>query len=104
MSNQLVEEVKSAKKDRRVALKLYDKSKEAAEKRLKKLQLEKEENNLLKDKSIQAHKMQESQKNDFAFLSRVQQAQHQVIEDYKITIEGFKSLKLNLTQVWKVGC
>jgi hypothetical protein len=61
MKNQLAEEVKSAKKDRRVALKLYDKSKEADEKHLKKMQLEKEKDNILKDKLIQAHKMQESQ-------------------------------------------
>ncbi len=39
MNNQLAEEVKSAKKDRRAALKLYDKSKDTAEKRLNKLQL-----------------------------------------------------------------
>jgi hypothetical protein len=43
MNDQLVEEVNSTKKDRRVALKWHDKSKEAAEKHLKKLQLEMDE-------------------------------------------------------------
>ncbi len=49
MNDQLVEEVNRAKKDRQVALKLHDKLKEAAEKRLKKLQLEMDEKNVLKD-------------------------------------------------------
>ncbi len=85
-------------------MKLYDKSKEAAEKCLEKLQLEKEENNILEDKLIQALKTKVSQQHKIAFLIRFQQEAHQqVIEDYKITIEGFKSLKLNLKQEWKVG-
>jgi hypothetical protein len=103
MNDQLVEEVNSAKKNRRVALKLYDKSKEAAEKRPKKLQLEMDENNELKDKLTQAHKTLELQLNEIAHLLRVQQAQQHVIDEYKIMIEGFKSLKRNLKQVWKVG-
>ena len=35
MNDQLAEEVKSTKKDRRVVLKLYDKSKDTAEKKSK---------------------------------------------------------------------
>ena len=90
MSNQLAEEVKSANKDRRVALKLYDKSKN-------KLQLEKEDKNVLKDELTQALKTHESQQNEFACLLKsqqnedacllnTQQAQEQVIEEYKIML------------------
>jgi NhaP-type Na+/H+ and K+/H+ antiporter len=61
MNDQLAEEVKSAKKDRHVALKLYHKSKDSAKKRHEKLQLEKEEKNVLKDELTRALKMHESQ-------------------------------------------
>ncbi len=47
--------------------------------------------------------MLESQLNEIAHLLRVQQAQQHVIDEFKIMIEGFKSLKRNLKQVWKVG-
>ena len=83
MNDQLAEEVMSAKKDRHVALKLYDKSKDSAKKRLEKLQLEKEEKNVLKDELSRALKMHESQQNEIAHLLNMQQAQHQVIEHYK---------------------
>jgi hypothetical protein len=93
--------VKSAKKDRREALKLYGKSKDAADKRLVKLQLEKEEKNVLKDDLTQALKMHESQQNEIARL--LKQAQQQVIEEYKIMIDGVKSSKLNLKREVKLG-
>ena len=103
MNDQLAEEVKSAKKDRRVALKLYNKSKNTAEKRLNKLQLKKEEKNVLKDKLTQALKMHESQQNEVARLLNMQQAQQQVIDEYKIMMDGFKSSKLNLKREVKLG-
>jgi hypothetical protein len=103
MNDELAEEVKSAKKDRRVALKLYDKSKDTAEKRLNKLQLEKEEKNVLKDELTQGLKMHESQQNEIARLLNTQQAQHQVIEHYKIMIDALKSSKLNLKWEVKLG-
>jgi hypothetical protein len=87
MNNQLAEEVKSAKKDRCVALKLYDKSKDASKKRLNKLQLKKEEKNVLKDELTQAFKIHESQQNEIARLLNMQQAQQQVIEEYKSMID-----------------
>ena len=96
MNDELVEEVQSAKKDRRVALKLYDKSKDANEKRLNKLQLEKEEKNVLKDELTQAFK-------EIARLLYMQQAQQQVIEEYKSMIDGFKSSKLNLKREFTLG-
>ncbi len=95
--------VKSAKKDRREALKLYGKSKDAADKRLVKLQLEKEEKNVLKDDLTQALKMHESQQNEIAHLLNMQQAQQQVIEECKIMIDGVESSKLNLKWEVKLG-
>ncbi len=103
MNNQLAEEVKRAKKDRRVALKMYDKSKDTAEKRQNKLQLEKEEKHVLKDELTQAFKMHGSQQNEIALLLNMQQAQQQVIEEYKSMVNGFKSLKLNLKWEIKLG-
>ena len=103
MNDQLAEEVKSTKKDRHVALKLYNKSKDTAEKRLNKLQLEKEEKNVLKDELTQALKMHNSQQNEIAHLLNMQQAQQQVIDEYKIMIDGFKSSKLNLKREVKLG-
>ena len=114
MNDQLAEEVKSTNKDRRVALKLYDKSKDRAEKCLNKLQLEKEEKNVLKDELTQALKTHESQQNEIAHLLKsqqneiacllnTQQAQEQVIEEYKIMINGFKLSKLNLKREFKFG-
>ena len=103
MKNQLAEEVKSTKKDRPVALKLYDKYKDTAEKHLNKLQLEKEEKNVLKDKLTQALKTHESQQNEIARMLNRQQAQEQVIEEYKIMINGFKLSKLNLKREFKFG-
>jgi len=103
MNDQLSEEVKSAKKDRRTALNLYDKSKDTAEKRLEKLQHEKEEKNLLKDELTRALKTHQLQRDEIARLLNTQQAQHQVIEQYKIMIEGFKSSKLNLKREVKLG-
>jgi hypothetical protein len=103
MNNQLAEEVKSAKKDRRTALNLYDKSKDAAKKRLEKLQHEKEKKNLLKDELTRALKMHESQRDEIARLLNMQQAQHQVIEQYKIMIQEFNTSKLNLKREVKLG-
>jgi hypothetical protein len=103
MNDQLAEEVKSAKKDRREALKLYGKSKDTADKHVVKLQIKKEEKNVLKDELTQALKMHESQKNEIVHLLNMQQAQQQVIEEYKIMIDGVKSSKLNLKKEVKLG-
>jgi hypothetical protein len=103
MNDELAEEVKSAKKDRRVALKLYDKSKDASKKRLNKLQLEKEEKNVLKDELTQAFKIHVSLQNEIARLLIMQQAPQQVIEEYKSMIDGFKSSKLKLKREVKLG-
>ena len=73
MNDQLAEEVKSANNDRQVALKLYNKSKDRAGKHLNKLQLEKEEKNVLKDELTQALKTHESQQNEIACLLKSQQ-------------------------------
>ena len=103
MNDQLAEEVKSANNDRQVALKLYNKSKDRAGKHLNKLQLEKEEKNVLKDELTQALKTHESQQNEIARMLNRQQAQEQVIEEYKIMIDGFKLSKLNLKREFKLG-
>jgi hypothetical protein len=62
-----------------------------------------DEKNGLKEELTQAHKTLESKLNEIAHLLKVQQAQQQLIEEYKIMIEGFKSSKCNLKQVCKVG-
>jgi hypothetical protein len=72
MNYKLADEVKSVKKDKQEAIKLYDKSKEAAAKCLEKLQLEKEEKNELKDKLTQALKAQELQQNEISRLLKAQ--------------------------------
>ncbi len=86
-----------------MALNLYNKSKDTAEKLLTKLQLEKEEKNVLKDQLTKSFKMHESQQNEIARLLNMQQAQQQVIEQYKSMIDGFKSSKLNLKREVKLG-
>ena len=84
-------------------MKLYDKSKDTAEKRLNKLQLEKEEKKVLTDELTQELKTHESQQNEISCLLNTQQAQHQVIEHYKSMIDAFKSSKLNLKREVKLG-
>jgi hypothetical protein len=103
MNYKLADEVKSVKKDKREAIKSYDKSKEAAAKHLEKLQLEKEEKNELKDKLMQALKAQELQQNEILRLLKAQEAQHNLLEEYKNMIEHLKSSKLNLKREFKVG-
>ena len=49
MNYELVDEVKSAKKAKREAIRLYDKSKEAASRCLDQLQIEKEQKSQLND-------------------------------------------------------
>ena len=70
-----------------------------ADKCLEKLQ----EKNQLEDELTGALEMHESQQNEIARLLNTQQAQQQVIEEYKIMIDGFKSSKLNLKREVKLG-
>ena len=89
MNDELVDEAKQAKKERRVAIKLYEKSKDVASACLEKLLTEKEAKKHLKD--------------ELASLLKIQQSQQILLDNYKTMIEGFKSLKLSLKQEVKVG-
>ena len=89
MNDELVDEAKQAKKDRRVAIKLYKKNKGVASACLEKLLTEKEAKNHLKD--------------ELASLLKIQQSQQILLDNYKTMIEVFKSSKLSLKQEVKVG-
>jgi len=89
MNDELVDEAKQAKKERRVAIKLYEKTKDVASACLEKLLTEKEAKNHLKD--------------ELASLLKIQQSQQILLDDYQTMIEGFKSSKLSLKQEVKVG-
>ena len=89
MIDELVDEAKQAKKERRVAIKLYEKSKDVASAHLEKLLTEKEAKKHLKD--------------ELASLLKIQQSQQILLDNYKTMIEGFKSSKLSLKQEVKVG-
>ena len=86
MNSELVDEVKAAKKGMREADRLYDKTKEAAAKRLGQLQQEKEEKNQLKDK-----------------LTRVLKAQEAQLDKYKSMVKPFQSSKRSLKPEIKIG-
>jgi hypothetical protein len=77
MNSELVDEAKSAKKAKLEAIRLYNKSKEAATRCLNQLRLEKEQKNLLKD--------------DLTHVLRLQQAQEAQLIEYKSMIETMKS-------------
>jgi len=89
MNDELFDEAKQAKKEWRVVIKLYEKTKDVASARLEKLLTEKEVKNHLKD--------------ELASLLKIQQSQQILLDDYKTIIEGFKSSKLSLKQEVKVG-
>jgi hypothetical protein len=89
MNSELVDEVKSAKKAKREAIRLYDKSKEDATRRLDRLRQEKEQKNLLRD--------------ELTCVLRVQQAQEAPLTEYKSMVEIFKSSKCDLTCEFKAG-
>jgi hypothetical protein len=89
MNSELADELKSAKKAKCEAIRLYDKSKEAATRRLDQLRQEKEQKNLLKDK--------------LTHVQRAQQAQEVQITEYKSMVETFKSSKQDLTCEFKAG-
>jgi hypothetical protein len=89
MNDELADEAKQAKKDQRVAMKLYQKTKDMASARLEKLLTEKEAKNHLKD--------------ELASLLKVQQSQQILLDEYKIMIDGFQSSKLSLKQEVKLG-
>ncbi len=68
MNDELVEEVKNAKKAKREAIRQYDKSKEAAARRLDQLRQEKEKKNLLRDdltRVLRAQQAQEAQLTEY---------------------------------------
>ncbi len=89
MNSELVNEVKSAKKAKRKAIRLYDKSKEDATRCLDQLWQEKEQKNLLRD--------------ELTCVLRVQQAQEAQLTEYKSMVEMFKSSKCVLTCEFKAG-
>ena len=89
MNDELADEAKQAKRDQRVAIKLYKKTKDMASARLEKLLTEKEAKNQLKD--------------ELASLLKIQQSQQILLDEYKIMIEGFQSSKLSLKQEVKLG-
>ncbi len=102
MNDELVDDAKRAKNNRCVAMKLYAKSKQAAVKRFEKIQIERDEKNMLKDKLTEALKTQESQHYEIAHLLRAQESQHKLLEEYKTMIEYFKSSRLSLKREFKV--
>ena len=93
MNDELVEEVKSAKKSakkaRQEAVKLYNKSKEDAARRLDQLRHEKEKKNLLRD--------------DLSRALKLQLAQEAQLTEYKSMVETFKSSKRHLSYEFKAG-
>jgi hypothetical protein len=82
-------EVKCAKRTERAAIKLYNKSKEAASKRLDKLLLEKEEKNQFKD--------------ELTHVLKAQDAQQKLLQEYKTMVEQLRSTKQNLKREFKIG-
>jgi hypothetical protein len=89
MNDELVEEFKSAKKAKLEAIRHYNKSKEAAARRLDQLRQEKEKKNLLRD--------------ELTRVLKVQQAQVVQLTEYKSIVEKFKSSKRDLTYEFKAG-
>ena len=89
MNEELADEVKSAKKAKREAIRLYDKSKDDAARRLNQLRSEKEQKNLLKD--------------ELTRVLRAQQAQEAQLDKYKSMVETFQSSKRDLTLISKAG-
>jgi hypothetical protein len=77
MNYELVDEVKSAKRTERAAIKLYNKSKEVASRCLDKLVLEKEEKNQLKD--------------ELTHVLKVHDAQQKSLQEYKAMVEELRS-------------
>ena len=72
MNEELADEVKSAKKAKRVAIKLYHKSEEDATRHLDQLRWEKEQKNLLKDeltRVLRAQQAQEVQLNEYKSMT-----------------------------------
>jgi FtsZ-binding cell division protein ZapB len=84
MNYELVDEVKNANSAKRTAIKLYDKSKEAATRRLGQLRQEKEQKNELKD--------------ELTRVLRTLEAQEAQLNAYKSMVETLKSSKRNLSR------
>jgi hypothetical protein len=85
----LADKVKRAKKDMRVARKLYEQSKESAKRYLMKLKTKKDEKARLKDELIRLLKAHQSQEDELV--------------EYKAMIEQFKFSKRSLKLEVKIG-
>ena len=90
MNYELVDEVKNSNSVKRTAIKLYEKSKEVATRRLGRLRQEKEQKNELK--------------NELTRVLRAQEAQEAQLNEYKSIVKTLKSSKLNLSREVKAGC
>ncbi len=89
MNYEMVDKVKCAKRTERAAIKLYNKSKDAASRRLDKLLLEKEEKNQLKD--------------ELTPVLKAQDAQQKSLHEYLTMVEELRSTKQNLKREFKIG-
>ena len=89
MNYELVDEVKNANLTKRTAIKLYEKSKEVATRRLGQLRQEKEQKNELKD--------------EITHVLRALEAQEAQLNEYKSMAETLKSSKQNLSREVKAG-
>ena len=89
MNSELNYEAKSTKKAKCEAIRLYDKSKEAATRCLGQLRQEKEQKNLLKD--------------ELTRVLRAQQAQETQLNEYKSMVVTLMSSKQHLTCEFKAG-
>jgi hypothetical protein len=89
MNYELVDEVKNANSAKRTAIKLYDKSKVAANRRLVQLRHEKEQKNELKD--------------ELTRVLRTLEAQEAQLNEYKSMVETLKSSKRNLSRESTAG-
>ena len=90
MNYELVDKVKNANSAKRTAIKLYDKSKEAATRRLGQLWQEKEQKNELKDELTRVLKMLE--------------AQEAQLNEYKSMVKTLKASKRNLSREVTASC
>ena len=89
MNYELVDEVKNANSTKRTTIKLYEKSKEVATRRLGQLRQEKEQKNELKD--------------EITHVLRALEAQEAQLNEYKSMAETLKSSKQNLSREVKAG-
>lgn len=103
MNYKLADKVKSAKKDMRVARKLYEDTKEIATRNRVKLRIEKEEKAHLKDeltRVLKAHQSQEEQLVKYkAMVDQFMTRKHSLKLEVKIECRGGASWQLWVTEV-----